>query len=344
MIPKTKLTDHFAKIFVISMDDKADRREALLRNLAETGLAAPEDITWVRALPGKRCPAPAWFTAGSAAWGCLQSHLRVVQDAILDSLENYLVLEDDVYFHATAGVELERLMAGVPADWGQIYLGGQHLRAPEAVEGQPFLFRCRNVNRTHAFALRGSAFAAFQQHITHAPDYIGRGDWHIDHQLGIAHGREEWTTYAPTWWLAGQAEGASNISGKTNPRFWWQYEGFSRNLPFTWIDPSDTALDQEALLQRFHFGNTLKPGTVEDEGLDACVDSPLKLGDFLRLVAREAMDRWKIPAIRHPRIGMTEIGYLWSAGVQAYEPERAGSLAEYPGNGLFLPSSSLALG
>ena len=179
----------------------------------------------------------------------------------MDGIGSYLVLEDDAVFHPRAPEMLERLMGELPADWGQLYLGGQHLQPPEEVPSSPFVLRGINVNRTHAFALKGDTFARFQQHITHAPDYIARNHgWHIDHQLGIAHERRDWNVYCPSWWLAGQDEGSSNVSGNTNPRLWWNPEIYSGRLPFVWLDPREKRSTGKKPQSSQAGGESLEPG------------------------------------------------------------------------------------
>ncbi|MCW1912910.1 glycosyltransferase family 25 protein [Luteolibacter sp. GHJ8] len=331
-----KLTDFFEKIFVINLPYKAERRDRLTKHLAVAGLASPEDITWVRAISGDMCPPPDYFKAGGGAWGCLQSHLRIVQDATMDGLGNYLVLEDDVIFHDQSGEHLQRFMSEVPADWDQIYLGGQHLRDPEPVEGSPFVFRGINVNRTHAFALSNKAFRLFQQHVMHAPDYMARAPWHIDHQLGIAHERGDWNVYAPAWWIAGQEEGTSNISGKNNPRYWWNFGGYGMGLPFVFVEPAELEVVGTGELRRYlHFGNHLKDNTLEDVGLDACVGSPGSLQTWLKMIAKEAIGYWKLPAISHPAIPISEVAGNWGTRVMTLGEADLGALCAYPANGLF---------
>lgn len=228
-------------IFVINLPFKPDRRERISRHLVEMGLVrSAEEIRWVKAISGDWCWPPHWWRSGNGSWGCLMSHLRIVQDALMEGLESYLVLEDDAVFQPQALEMLERLMREVPQDWDQIYLGGQHLKPVEEVPGAPFVLRANNVNRTHGFILRRRAFARFQQHIMHAPDYIEHHRWHIDHQLGLAHERREWNVYAPAWWICGQEEGGSNISGRTNPRQWWHPQGYSRDLPLILMPPRRT--------------------------------------------------------------------------------------------------------
>jgi hypothetical protein len=335
MSSSSKLRDYFERIYVINLPYKEDRRDRLTRHLAEVGIADPGDLSWVRAISGDWCWPPAYFQAGGGAWGCLQSHVRIVQDAIMDGIENYLVLEDDAVFQARSPELLARLMRELPDDWGQIYLGGQHLKDPEPVSGRPFVFRCNNVNRTHAFALHKRAMVNFQQHVSHAPDYISRGGWHIDHQLGIAHERGTWKTYAPAWWIAGQDEGASNISGRSNPRLWWHPARFSSGLPFIHVETGSHPRLLEMVRQSVHFGNQLKGDTLEDIGLDACVGSQHALEGWLAMIAREAMDMGLLPGIYHPGISAERVGSCWKAGVYPAAEADLSQLIDYPFNSLF---------
>jgi GR25 family glycosyltransferase involved in LPS biosynthesis len=330
-----KLAEKFERIYVINLPYKPDRRERLERHLRILGLAEPEDLTWFRAISGEECWPPAYFSAGGGAWGCLQSHLHIVQNAIMDGLENYLVLEDDAVFLTRSSHLLETFLSDVPDDWGQIYLGGQHLKEPQTIEGSDLVFRCGNVNRTHAFALHRRAMAKFQQHIAHAPEYIQRGGWHIDHQLGLAHERNEWNVYAPSWWVAGQDSGPSNISGRHNPRMWWQPAQYSRELPFIYAPESQQTIFERNLESSVHFGYNLKLGTKQDVGLDNSLKSPEWLTSWLEMIAREAMDQQLLPGIQHPKISIEMVRELWPAGVKSIEETDLETLIDYPFNLLF---------
>ena len=115
----TQLHEFCDRIVAINLPYKPERRSALTRNLGETGLARPDDITWTKAISGDWCPPPSWWGAGNGAWGCLMSHVRAVQDAMMDGVETLCLLEDDVLFHPKAGEMLERLLRELPGDWRQ---------------------------------------------------------------------------------------------------------------------------------------------------------------------------------------------------------------------------------
>ncbi|MGI8604084.1 MAG: glycosyltransferase family 25 protein [Verrucomicrobiales bacterium] len=327
------LNDHFARVYVINLPYKPDRRQRLEQHLVGGGFA--EHLTWVTGCSGDWMPPPAWWNAGNGAWGCLLSHARVIQDAIMDGLEDFLVLEDDAVFQPAALGMLERLMNEVPEDWEQLYLGGQHMHEPEDVADRPFVLRAWNVNRTHAYALRRPAFVRFHQHLWHAPDYIDHKDgWHLDHQLGVAHQRGDWKVYAPCWWLAGQESDWSNISGRKLPRLWWHPNRHAHRLPFIWV-PADWGDDLRGAQPFLHGGNNLKPRTFEDIGLDEAANGPDRLAAWLVMIAREALDMGLLPALQHSKISIEDVRDRWPAGVHHVATADLAGLVNYPFNGLF---------
>jgi hypothetical protein len=323
------------RIVAINLPYKSERRISLSRNLGETGIARPDDITWTKALSGDWSPPPPWWQAGNGAWGCLMSHVRAVQDAIMDGVETLCLLEDDVVFHPRATEMLERLLWELPDDWDQVYLGGQNLRQPENLPGKSYVMRAKNINRTHGFILRRKVFARFLQHVLNAPDYITNPGWHIDHQLGAAHEKRFWNTYIPAWWLCGQEAGSSNISGRDNPRKWWQPRKYSPGLPIIHVPATISAQELQASKIHLHPGWHLHQNTFQDVGLNDCVGEPDKLRKWLTMIANESIDLYRLPALQHPQISFEEIQAVWPAGAIALHEANLCELIHYPFNGLF---------
>lgn len=243
---RVDLRDHFGKAYVINLDIRPDRWEQFQKRAADVGISGFERY---RAIEGDKCPHPAWWRAGNGAWGCLMTHLRIVQDAMMDGLESYVVFEDDAIFKPDFATRLKRALALLEEKeipWEQLYLGGQHLWK-ESYPPIPFakdLVRCVNVNRTHAFAVHQRFMEKFSQHILHAPDYLEshvpekrdaagnviRKEFfrHIDHQLGALHQRRQNLILAMNPWVCGQAADSSNINGRHNPEQWWEETGWGQ--------------------------------------------------------------------------------------------------------------------
>jgi GR25 family glycosyltransferase involved in LPS biosynthesis len=274
------------------------------------------------------------------------SHVRVAQNAVHDKLSSYCVLEDDVVFHPRAPQMLGHFMREVPDDWGQVYLGGQFLhREPEQVS--PWVLRPYNVNRTHAFAISHETIPRFLQHIMNAPDYFNlhtgeegtiamdRNCFHIDHQLGRAHERADWKTYVPTWWLAGQEEGSSNISGRVNPRLWWHWRDRGHTLPFFFVE-ADASQERRELARKYlHPGYNTWGHTLTDIGLiKELSDSDLLA--WLRMIAGEAVELWKLPGFEVPTHYPTlpdQVRRVWEPGLMVHDDYLLPLVSDYPFNG-----------
>ena len=330
-----KLTDYFERVCVLNLTCKHDRKSRLLSHLAEVEVLDPKKVTWVRAIEGEQCPAPGYFTGGNGAWGCLQTHSKVVQEAAMDKVSSCLLLEDDVVFHRDSPRLLQRFLPALPADWDQVYLGGQFLREPEPTRPGSPVWRGLNVNRTHAYGLHARVFKRYLQHIHHAPNYIEHGGWHIDHQLGLAHEARQWNTYCPTWWIAGQASGNSNISGKSNEELWWQAHRHARALPWLYVAPQHAALCETMTQGRVFFGANVRPGEPVDPELDQAASEPAKLRTWMEATAGGALDTYRLPGICHPRVSLEQVQREWNH-VIAFTPETdLAHLCDYPANGLF---------
>jgi hypothetical protein len=129
-----------------------------------------------------------------------------------------LILEDDVFFTEKPLARLDAFMKDLPAEWGQIYLGGQN-RKPVSKTDSPHVVRCNSVNRTHAYAVSRHSIQEVYRHVSYMADYHSHK--HIDHQLELAHQRGDWKVYGPPKWICGQRASTSNVSGQKTPDLLW---------------------------------------------------------------------------------------------------------------------------
>ena len=136
------------------------------------------------AIDGRRLATPPQWRAGNGAWGCFRSHLLILEKCLLEGIDSYVVFEDDAGFADDFPARLRRFVGELPDDWGMVYLGGQHLYAgkhpPQKITDH--VYRPYNVNRTHAFMVRGRpAMKTLYRH-------LNWNEWqtkhHIDHHLG----------------------------------------------------------------------------------------------------------------------------------------------------------------
>lgn len=313
------LHDKFERIVVLNLPYKEDRKRRLTENLRTTGIADPDQITWNKAISGEWMNPPAWWNSGNGAWGCCISHIIAISQAIMDQCESLLILEDDAIFEMNAQDHLALYSQNWPDSWGQIYLGGQHLKEPSPVNTH--WLRATNINRTHAYAVHKSAMSKMSAHCLYAPDYMSHRGWHIDHQLGIAHERKDWAVFAPKWWLAGQAADKSNISGQENRELWWQRIPAGFHSPIL-ILPAEMKNTDPSYSGYCHAGCNLYRDTCEDIGAHKAIDQNGGLHKFLTQIANEAIWHYRVPAVQHPKITPEIVKKSWPGKViQATEAE-----------------------
>jgi len=210
---------------VVSLDKFPERWIAFCERAQAAGITGYEKM---HAIEGDKVPPSGWFRGGNGAWGCLMSHLRIVQDSLMDDEPGHtLVFEDDAVFSDDWLERMNLIMEEVGDDWDMIYLGGQHLHMPRVKPYRmPYnkeVINARNINRTHAFALNKKFLRKYQQHIMYAPDYIeAKSNFHIDHQLGILHQHQNYKILCAQPWINGQGEGLSWTCGKKTKEQWWK--------------------------------------------------------------------------------------------------------------------------
>jgi hypothetical protein len=207
----------FDRIVCISLKRRPDRREAFLKRVPADWPWGPVEI--VDAVDGKLCKHPAWWKQGGGAWGCYRSHLGVIEHALNAGAESLLILEDDATFVEGFSEKAQEYLCRLPEDWGQAYFGGQHLKRPELVcDG---VMRAANINRTHAYALRGRRnLEECYRWLCNTENWPTRN--HIDHHYGRMHEAKVIPAYAPAEWLCGQsADAKSDVCWKEMKERWW---------------------------------------------------------------------------------------------------------------------------
>jgi hypothetical protein len=200
----------------ISLARRADRREGLLRRMAETGV----DAEWFPAVDAKALRDPCGFkdTARRAHSLSFRSLLRAAGRRGLPAL---LVLEDDALFHPQFQTRIAALE--LPDDWQIFYFGCLHLEPPQPVS--PGMVRVARALDTHAIAFRASAYREVRKIMRGVRDGRGAGEQFGDVLLSTLHKRLP--TYAAFPNLIWQAFGASDIAGRT----YSNYDAQGRQTP-----------------------------------------------------------------------------------------------------------------
>jgi GR25 family glycosyltransferase involved in LPS biosynthesis len=223
------IADAFERITCINLERVPERWDRFCKSLEEIGIKK-SIVMHFSAIDGILCAPPAWWHAGNGAWGCHQSHVAVLQQAIQAGINSLLVLEDDALFSPNFPQEFSSFFNELPKDWDGIMLGGQHLKSPRHISKR--VVRVTNGNRTHAYALRGQYIKAAYQHLCDYPAHSLHPTHHVDHRFGKLHETKRYNIYAPNPWLIGQRAGFSSIRNRDVPqRFWNKWESrFSQSI------------------------------------------------------------------------------------------------------------------
>lgn len=288
------------KTYLINMDRRVDRLNEFNETLPDPW-PFPE-VERYRAVDGSKVPTPPQWKNGNGAWGCYRSHLNILEDCLMNGVSSYVVFEDDAGFCDDFTERVQEYIEHLPEDWGLAYLGGQNLKTAKSPP-QPindFVFRPYNVNRTHAFMVRGNEMMRkLYRHLTWN-GWIQKSH-HIDHHLGrlvqrsyVAEVRgqdvqkERVPTYIPATWLCSQKAGKSNICGLRfdEDRFFNSAEQIMETLGKTFatvLGPHRSGTSCVAMILHHlgvHMGNQLggyeKTGGGEAVGLSSICEKAMK--------------------------------------------------------------------
>jgi glycosyl transferase, family 25 len=165
------------KGYVINLDIRADRWQRMSSQLKDYSLAHFERFSAVSAhsLDIKNLPIN-FVTSISqklkkgtekqnveycikATWGCLQSHLGIIQKAHNDHLETVVILEDDCelepYFKEVMQGVVDQLQT---LDWDIIYLGGNLHRKSKVTKVSKNLLKGHGITLAHAMIINKTVY------------------------------------------------------------------------------------------------------------------------------------------------------------------------------------------
>lgn len=249
----------------INLERRPDRWDQFVKACPIQGVAR------FPAIDGRKCRPPTWWRQGGGAWGCMSSHIGILQQALMDGLDQrggvLLVLEDDALFPPDFAEKAQRFIAALPRDWEQVYFGGQHrgmrVRPPKRINDEvirPFM-----VNRTQAYAVRGSFILTLYRHLCDWPTHSRHPRHHVDHRMEMLHSSGRHNVYAPTRWIIGQAGGKSDVCGRVAQDRFWNFHVAGRRR----MKPSGTARKPPVWVIGLHrSGSSVTAGILHKLGVN----------------------------------------------------------------------------
>ena len=151
-----RLNEFFPHKVCINLDKRSDRWGRMCARFAEHGI---EGVERFPALDGRELTPPAGWAASRGAYGCLRSHMAVVERARREDWPSVLIFEDDAVLDPQFGVKFPRFVEQLPAGWDMLLFGGIHyLPLIRAAEN---LIKIDHSLSTYAYAMRRTVYDAF---------------------------------------------------------------------------------------------------------------------------------------------------------------------------------------
>lgn len=148
--------DPFPHKVCINLDRRPDRWERVRGRFAVARLGT---VSRFAAFDGNGLTPPSWWTDEPGAYGCLMSHLAVVEESRRMKAPGVLIFEDDAMLDPEFAEKLPAYVNQLPSDWDMVLLGGIHGAQPAAVSDN--VVRVTHSLSTFAYALRETIYDAF---------------------------------------------------------------------------------------------------------------------------------------------------------------------------------------
>jgi glycosyl transferase family 25 len=151
-----ELDDFFPHQFCINLDTRPDRWERISSRFVEHGI---NRVVRFAAVDGKNLEVPSGWLSSPGAYGCLRSHLALLEQARQDAMPSVLIFEDDTVLDPGFAAKFSEYVRQLPEDWDMLFFGALH--------GQPVTKISSNVIRlshslsTYAYALKHTVYSSF---------------------------------------------------------------------------------------------------------------------------------------------------------------------------------------
>ena len=162
-----KFDDFFPYQVCINLDSRPDRWQRMVSRFAEHGM---NRFVRVSAVDGRTVEIPQDWRYSPGAYGCLQSHLAVVEQARNAAKPSVLVFEDDAVLIPDFSDRFASYIRQVPDDWDMLFFGALHGEAPTRISEN--VMRITHSLSTYAYALKQTIYDGFIQANRQAPTLL----------------------------------------------------------------------------------------------------------------------------------------------------------------------------
>jgi GR25 family glycosyltransferase involved in LPS biosynthesis len=152
------INEAFPHQICINLDRRPERWEQMRAKFARCGI---EGVRRFPAVDGQQTIVPANWSDSPGAYGCLRSHLQVVEEARRLEMPSVLIFEDDAALDPQMSQKFAGYFAQVPNGWEMLFFGANHMAEPLPVSEN--VARVVSANSTFAYALNRPIFDSFIQ-------------------------------------------------------------------------------------------------------------------------------------------------------------------------------------
>ena len=147
------LNSFFDKIYCINLARRYDRWEECIKKFKKHRII----LERFEGMDGKNIIFDYNKMISPGEYGCLMSHLNIINDAVINGHDKILIFEDDVELHDDFSRIAEEFLQQVPDNWDMIYFGAnttrnQNMKISERVNMASSLLT------THAYAIKSTIF------------------------------------------------------------------------------------------------------------------------------------------------------------------------------------------
>ena len=153
---KVDINKTFTHKFCINLDRRPERWEQMRAKFSSCGI---EGVRRFAAVDGLQITVPANWSDSPGAYGCLRSHLEIIEEAHRLGAPNVLIFEDDAALDPQIQQKFKDYFQQVPSDWDMLHFGANHMAAPLPVSEN--VVRITSANSTFAYALNHTVFESF---------------------------------------------------------------------------------------------------------------------------------------------------------------------------------------
>lgn len=193
----------------INLDKRPDRWERITARFAEHSI---NRVIRFPAVDGEQLEIPSVWRSSPGAYGCLRSHLAVIEQARKDAQPSVLIFEDDAVLAPEFNAKFADYVGQLPEDWDMVLFGGLHGQPPTSVAGN--VMRVTHSLSTYAYALKHTIYDGFIELNQQARALL-------DENTRALQKRFKCYCFMPH--LAWVEEDYSNISGELS-NLWWLKE------------------------------------------------------------------------------------------------------------------------